>query len=319
VPCPARDRRARFRHRLFNCAFNYSVFYDTLKTMESHSGKKLPVKLLQELLRKYFDHYYFGTRKALNKELVERLLRNKNFGQWVKRLTVRFPKLTPDEDIIVRSVVRDDAEYNWCESAFLNSLPKQERNNFYNGIQNLLDEYRLPENFRDWLWHYVLYNKKPNWTPSYNFGMLWQVVENPKRAQQTGLTSAEKKFVKATARFLLGIKNKRGRAPKKYKIMLKKLNEVLSKSKNIMRRSHSWQSTLHLLSRKQKRIRYTDERGERIDRKTKYKDIATELYPPPPDDIDLKLYDERRAQNLRKRVARFFEREAKLLNKKLKK
>jgi hypothetical protein len=267
-------------------------------------------------------------RWARNLENYERIIRDPNFKKEVLSL--------------------EPEEYGFSVSPTgLKIHPKQEEKKLNAGIKAILERYKLPQNFFDWIKQYVVSGEEPPWKPLLNWELADQIIENPDEASRIPLTTYEKKFVNMYARWHFGIKEG-GRTPEKHQSFFKKLNQILSKRKNVKRRFRSMKTALKAASLHKEKVSleavpadkknvksYKDylAEGQRRQtrpspkwqlspqdkpepsafRKKRYKDLVAELY-----EFGTKEEDEKRAQNLRSQKRNLLKRWGKTASKKSK-
>lgn len=198
----------------------------------------------------FTDIKFFNTRKELNMEMATLIDIEKSFLQNFKiiRNEFKIPYLEPEDDIELISIDENGKEIILTKSKYLDSIiNKKEKGLIQNKIKWLLERYNLPLNFKDWIQYYLLYNKKPNWVPLYNWEIIDQIISDKNEALRIPLTTEEKKYIKAQFRKVFSME--KGRPTKKLKEKYNELLSIFKKSKNSLRRSGAFEDISHILDK----------------------------------------------------------------------
>jgi len=214
------------------------------------------------------DDKYFLASKGLNEERAKLLPTNKNFKKEILlvRKKLNIPNLLMEEDILL---AEETTKSKWLELSGKKHILDEE-------IKKILQKCYLPINFYDWLESYILYGKKPSWSPIRSgFDLL---VDYDRLNPQTPLTSGEKKYLTHSLRKIFDLDG-RGRIPKKLSIAWKQFLNNLSKIKNTKRRYKNLSLYFKILTSKKEKIEDAKESGETFFReKTTYADIVPIIY-----------------------------------------
>jgi hypothetical protein len=259
---------------------------------------------------------FFSVRNQLNKEIAYYLGWDKHFNTDLRsvaaqiRKNIAIPKLERHND---GRAYFDNAKKQWVrESRLFANLPAVEQDKLEREINKLIDRYRLPTAFHDWFLEWILYDMPPRWEPVFNFELLNDVFENPERIMRLGLTTGEKIFVRTAVKKQLGIG--RGRPPKQHVATLKKVEDVLSKSRSPVRTFLSFHIATDIFFQKSRTTLWCDPEGikEDCERNFTYVDVVKEAY------HDKHSYEQfkQRVMRARKYMERLNKRKNKLLNNK---
>ena len=232
--------------------------------------------VLETLLRINLEGKYFGVRKVFNEEKVLFLQKSKDFANDISEIKKEFnvPKLNPDKDhILIQQLDYEIEDSNWLTEQGNDNIDRWE-----NRIKQVLDKYKLPISFRDWVEYNVLYGKPKNY-PHYNIEEFAEIIKNPQEANRLGLTTREKKFLLAGFRQLIKWAAKEERAL--LKESYQKVRIALLNSKNPRRRSRTMNTSIKSLNMGKKRS-YFDYNagieGKNILHKTTSSDLATTVF-----------------------------------------
>ncbi len=228
------------------------------------------IKELFEPLLKAFADQYFTPRTEFNKEANAYVFTNEDFKKEVNeiRQVLQIPKLDPDEDFRLIPIERNTEVENVEDSGWVLRLTDEEFDRFDQKVKRLLQKYGLPLNFRNAVEFYLLYRKKPKWTPLYNLGIFSQIIQNPNELKRISLTTGEKKLIK---QYVLDEYGEKIKKDGKYKKAYKELLQSLAQSKNKKRRMRTLNTALKATSKPKRKNEYND-KGLYT-----YRDLATDL------------------------------------------
>lgn len=232
--------------------------------------------VIETLLQINMDGKYFGVRKVLNEEKVLFLQKSKDFANDIAEIKKEFsvPKLNPNMDyILIEQLDYEIEDSNWLTEQGNNIIDRWE-----NRIRQLLDKYKLPISFRDWVEYNVLYGKPKNY-PHYNIEEFAEIIRDPQEAHRLGLTTSEKKLL------LAGFRQSIKWAKKDEKALLRdhylKVRNSLLNSKNSRRRSRTVNTAIKSLNMGKKSTYFDSSvgaSGKNITHKTTSSDLATTVF-----------------------------------------
>lgn len=271
-----------------------------MKIKMIHKNKLSPLgQATQDILSENADREYFGTRKALNEELLEHI-QGKDFKEKIKsiRRKLSIPRIKFEDDVI-EFFWKDDVE---VESRWLLAQDESVKNKVDIEVKKAL-EIGLPIGFYNWVQHYILYGKKPKWMPLYNLNIANDIINYPEELNRIPLTSQEKKYIRKSAKSRLGIK---GRPSKRHQEAYSELLQALSRSKNKKRRFRTLKTALKTQELGKTRTVYDSFSNEYVSTKVNSKDLATIIF-----------NDEtgRKSQNVRKQKERLIKRKEMMVKK----
>ena len=247
----------------------------------SQSDKKVfSLNPFLPLLHEVFDREIFGKRAKLNFELWELLKRDTTFVADLRKArqdkTMKIPNLKASLDIRSAFVQYGDSEMEVTESYYLSSLSPEKKKIINNRIKSILNKYKLPLNFYEFVQYVLLYKKFPKGQPLFNLEFLDQIENNPNEATRLPISTIEKKFIFRLFRMRRGIKE--GRMPKKYAQEFKKLKTMLdSSAKDGRRRMRTIDDALKILDMEKEEVAEPDtDTGSTVFRKKKMRDQAVE-------------------------------------------
>jgi len=229
--------------------------------------------VIETLLRINLEGKYFAVRKVLNEEKFLFLQKSKDFANDITEIKNEFsvPKLNLDEDhILIEQLDYEIEDSNWLTEQGNDKIDRWE-----NRIKQLLDKYKLPISFRDWVEYNVLYGKQKNY-PHYNIEEFAAIIRNPQDAHRLGLTTREKKFMLAGFRQLIKWAKEDERAPLKDHYL--KVKDSLLNSKNPRRRSRTINTAIKSLNMGTKRTYFDYNADADIVHKTTSSDLATTVF-----------------------------------------
>lgn len=241
--------------------------------MKKKSSELSPLaKGIQDYLQDFADENFFGTRKALNIEVVTYLHKSEEFANDLKsvREKLNIPLLLPERDVVEYEATQWDIE---AYSAWLSANKKIRA--FERELDQLFTKYILPKNFHDWLEWYILYRTKPPWTPNYNWDMLEQILKDKNETKRIPLTTKEKKFARWQFRYLT--KSKKGRPSKKYANAYQELLQALAQSKNTARRSRTLNQAIKTIKKGTVETYYDPVEEKIISERPTYKKLAVKI------------------------------------------
>ncbi len=281
-----------------------------LKKKHINTLKKLsPIGTLIQISLWREAEKFFGVRSNLNEEIATYLKRDKKFNAEIRDIQTQFkiPSLNPNHDFKTIQIEYEGRSVDIEVHDWLESLPPAKREMLEKTITDLIQEYKLPLNFYDWVQDYLLYGK-PSYIPSYNFELINQVINHVDEIERFVLTTQEKKFILACFK---GIVGNNPQIPKpKFRQAYRELKEILKRSKNIRRRFRTLDTALKTRKMGQIEHRFDFARGlggEEEHHKVTSTDLATRIF----NDNTGK-----RSQVVRKQKQRLKERARLLLHKK---
>lgn len=203
---------------------------------------KLLAKLSEATL-KANSHKYFETKNHLVREKVWMLTKGPLKNQFQDSLRelrdqLKIPKLNPQSDInLIPSPYPEISDSEIEESSWLYSQKNDYITLFENRVTNILSQFQLANNFRDWIEYWILYRNQPKSHPINYFDLILDSLTDSQKLELASLTTSEKKFAQRFIPEALGFKKK---PPIELSALYTKVREAVSKSKNTKRRSNSF-------------------------------------------------------------------------------
>lgn len=232
--------------------------------------------VIETLLRINMEGKYFGVRKIFNEENFLFLQKSKDFAKDVAEIRNEFsvPKLNPNKDhILIQQLDYEIEDSNWLTEQDNKIIDRWE-----NRIRQLLDKYKLPISFRDWVEYNVLYGKQKNY-PHYNIEEFAEIIRDPQEANRLGLTTSEKKLLLSAFKQLIKLAKDDEKALLSWHYS--KVKGALLNSKNSRRRSRTVNTAIKSLNMGKKSTYFDSSigaRGKYITHKTTSSDLATTVF-----------------------------------------
>ena len=279
---------------------------------KTKSQTKLYAELLSLALKAQASKS-FDTRKAFNDEKVWVLTRGHRkdeFRDELEKIRIKLgiPRLNQKNDWVTISSPTGDSEMD--ESSWLYGRDEKFMNEFEAAVTTVLQKYKLPNNFREWVELQLLYRKIPKTFPIHYFDLAFDLIVTPKWVNTTALTTKEKKFAKKLISEILGFKK---RPPKKLAQQYKKIRNLLDQSKNRQRRMRTIKTAIEAV-KKPKNITYHNfnvgTEGEDVTERYTFERLAEEVLEKQKETGS----EEKEKALLKKKAARLRKQKQRLLN-----
>lgn len=230
-------------------------------------------ELAQPFMQALMESKWFEVRKILNEEHYLFLTKSEEFRSDVKTFRKEFnvPKLDPHEDYNLMNVglleIEDSKWLRTNDSGFIDRWQRK--------LTELMEKYQLPPSYRDWVDWNILYGK-PKGHPHYNLEGLLEILQNPYKTNNVGLTTNEKKLLLE----LIGmdIETAKGLKKRILKQIKPHIIKTASQNKNQRRRSRTLTTALKTLKIGSKETYFDYSLGEQITHKTTSTDLATSIF-----------------------------------------
>lgn len=225
-------------------------------TGKTKSQTKLYAELLSLALKAQASKS-FDTRKAFSDETVWVLIEGHRKDEFHSELAkirkkLGIPRLNQKDDWVTISSPTGDSEMD--ESSWLYGRADRFISKFETAVTIVLQKYKLPNNFREWVELQLLYRKTPKTFPIHYFDLAFDLIAAPEWVNTTALTTKEKKFAKKLIAEILGFKK---RPPEKLAEQYKRIRELLDQSKNRQRRMRTIKTAIEAV-KKPRNITYHD-------------------------------------------------------------